>query len=111
MDLIPLISWNSLNQKLVTIMRLLTAISATVFLTACATAAVKQPPVDTQASFSYPAVPERTTKARTFFDQLAPSYQRHFIGWIAFAKRPETKKKRVRESIALLAQGRKLGLK
>lgn len=49
--------------------------------------------------------------AKRFFDQLAPSYQKHFIGWIAVAKRQETKDRRVRESIALLEQGKKLGMK
>jgi uncharacterized protein YdeI (YjbR/CyaY-like superfamily) len=49
--------------------------------------------------------------ARRFFDGLAPTYRKHFIGWIASAKRPETKERRIGEAIALLAQGRKLGLK
>lgn len=53
----------------------------------------------------------KNTKARQFFYQLAPSYQKQFIGWIAVAKRPETKERRVRESVALLEQGRKLGMK
>lgn len=50
-------------------------------------------------------------KAKVFFDQLAPTYQKQFIGWISVAKRQETRDRRVRESIALLEQGQKLGLK
>jgi uncharacterized protein YdeI (YjbR/CyaY-like superfamily) len=50
-------------------------------------------------------------KAWEFFKKLAPSHRRHFVGWIHTAKRPETREKRIRESIALLAAGRKLGLK
>jgi uncharacterized protein YdeI (YjbR/CyaY-like superfamily) len=50
-------------------------------------------------------------KAKKFFDQLAFSYQKQFIGWIAVAKRQKTKEQRVRESIALLEQGHKLGMK
>jgi uncharacterized protein YdeI (YjbR/CyaY-like superfamily) len=50
-------------------------------------------------------------KAWKFFQTLAPSHQRHFAGWIHLAKRPETREKRVRESVALLAAGKKLGLK
>ena len=46
-----------------------------------------------------------------FFQQLAPTYRRHFVAWIHTAKRPETREKRIRESIALLAAGKKLGLK
>ena len=33
------------------------------------------------------------------------------FGWIACAKRPETQKRRIIESIALLEQNKKLGLK
>ena len=50
-------------------------------------------------------------EAKNFFDQLAPSYQKSFIGWIAAAKRPETKERRLRESIVLLERGEKLGMK
>ena len=53
----------------------------------------------------------RNKKAKENFDKLAPSYRRHYIAWIAIAKRPETKKRRIDESIALLEQGQKLGLK
>jgi uncharacterized protein YdeI (YjbR/CyaY-like superfamily) len=50
-------------------------------------------------------------KAWQFFQQLAPTYRRHFVVWIHTARRPETREKRIRESIALLAAGKKLGLK
>ncbi len=50
-------------------------------------------------------------KAWSFFQQLAPSYRRHFVIWIDTAKRSETRQKRIRESIALLTAGKKLGLK
>ena len=53
----------------------------------------------------------RNEKAKVFFERLAPAYQKHFIGWIATAKRPETRAKRVRESLALLGRGKRLGLK
>ena len=49
-------------------------------------------------------------KAWNFFRELAPAYRRHFVVWIHSAKRPDTREKRIRESIALLAAGRKLGL-
>jgi len=70
---------------------------------------------------AHPAIPElpgnvakaiRTNlKAWQFFQQLAPTYRRDFVVWIHTAKRPETREKRIRESIALLAAGKKLGLK
>ena len=50
-------------------------------------------------------------KAWEFFRTLAPSDRRNFVVWIHTAKRPETRDKRIRESIRLLAAGRKLGLK
>jgi uncharacterized protein YdeI (YjbR/CyaY-like superfamily) len=50
-------------------------------------------------------------KAWAFFKTLAPTYRRDFVVWIHTAKRPETRERRVRESIALLAAGKKLGLK
>jgi uncharacterized protein YdeI (YjbR/CyaY-like superfamily) len=45
------------------------------------------------------------------FQRLAPSYQRHFIGWITTAKKAETRHKRLREAIDLLTQNKKLGMK
>jgi uncharacterized protein YdeI (YjbR/CyaY-like superfamily) len=49
--------------------------------------------------------------AARHFEQLAPSYRRAYDGWIDSAKRDETKQKRLREALSLLAAGRKLGLK
>jgi uncharacterized protein YdeI (YjbR/CyaY-like superfamily) len=53
----------------------------------------------------------KNKNAKSFFDQLAPSYQKRFIGWISAAKRQETKERRIREVIALLEKGEKLGMK
>ena len=50
-------------------------------------------------------------KAWEFFRELAPTYRRDFVVWIHTAKRPETRERRIRESIRLLAAGKKLGLK
>jgi uncharacterized protein YdeI (YjbR/CyaY-like superfamily) len=50
-------------------------------------------------------------KAWEFFRELAPTYRRDFVVWIHTAKRPETRERRIRESIRLLAAGQKLGLK
>ncbi|MBN1766447.1 MAG: YdeI/OmpD-associated family protein [Sedimentisphaerales bacterium] len=54
---------------------------------------------------------KKNKKAKAFFDQLAPTYRKQFIGWIAMAKRQETKERRVKEAITLLAKGQKLGMK
>jgi uncharacterized protein YdeI (YjbR/CyaY-like superfamily) len=50
-------------------------------------------------------------RAWRHFQGLAPRSRRDFVVWIHTAKRPETREKRIRESIALLAAGKKLGLK
>ena len=50
-------------------------------------------------------------KAENYFNSLAPSYKRQYIGWIMDAKREETRKKRLQEVIGLLDAGKKLGLK
>lgn len=48
--------------------------------------------------------------AAAFFDSLAPSYQRQFVGWIAMARREETRQRRVAKAIELLERGEKLGM-
>ena len=50
-------------------------------------------------------------RAWEFFRELPPTYRRDFVVWIHIAKRPETRVRRIRESISLLAAGKKLGLK
>lgn len=50
-------------------------------------------------------------EAWSFFQKLPRRERHNFVVWIHIAKRPETRERRIRESIALLAAGRKLGLK
>jgi uncharacterized protein YdeI (YjbR/CyaY-like superfamily) len=50
-------------------------------------------------------------KAWENFRNLAPSYRRHYIGWIMHAVKEETRERRLREAVALLEQNKKLGLK
>lgn len=54
---------------------------------------------------------DKNKKAKENFEKLAPSYRKYYIGWIQTAKRDETKEKRIRGSIQLLAKGKRLGLK
>jgi uncharacterized protein YdeI (YjbR/CyaY-like superfamily) len=62
-----------------------------------------------------PAYVARAFKANpgawAFFRRLPPGARRLYVGWIHLAKRPETRQRRIRESIALLAAGKRLGLK
>jgi uncharacterized protein YdeI (YjbR/CyaY-like superfamily) len=50
-------------------------------------------------------------EAWKFFRELSPRNRRDFVVWIHTAKRPETRERRIRESLALLSAGKKLGLK
>jgi uncharacterized protein YdeI (YjbR/CyaY-like superfamily) len=50
-------------------------------------------------------------RAWQHFQSLAPTHRRDFVVWIHTAKRPETRERRIRESIELLSAGKKLGLK
>ena len=53
----------------------------------------------------------KSKKAKSFFERLAPSYRRQFIAWVAVAKQPKTRQRRVQESIALLEKGERLGMR
>jgi uncharacterized protein YdeI (YjbR/CyaY-like superfamily) len=54
---------------------------------------------------------KRHPAASNYFKSLAPSYRRLYIAWIDSARREETKLRRLKEAIGLLAAGKKLGLK
>ena len=68
-----------------------------------------------QLSFEMPSdfaeALENNPKAKENFEKLAPTFQKQYLGWIEVARRPETKNKRIKESISLLNKGEKLGLK
>ena len=62
-----------------------------------------------------PAYVQRALKkhpsALRFFESLAPSHRRRYLGWIDSAKREETKHRRLKEAIRLLSARKPLGLK
>jgi uncharacterized protein YdeI (YjbR/CyaY-like superfamily) len=49
-------------------------------------------------------------KAWAYFSAMAPSYRRLYVKWVTEAKRSETKARRLKTAVRLLAQNRKLGL-
>jgi uncharacterized protein YdeI (YjbR/CyaY-like superfamily) len=53
---------------------------------------------------------KRNRAAWKFFQSLAPSHRRRYIGWIDSARREETKARRLQEAIKMLTAGEKLGL-
>ena len=61
-----------------------------------------------------PAVPvelraalDRNPKAAAAFDGFAPSHRREYVEWIAEAKRPETRERRVNQAVEWLSEGKK----
>jgi uncharacterized protein YdeI (YjbR/CyaY-like superfamily) len=59
----------------------------------------------------FAAAMKANPRARAFFLTLPRTERRNFVVWIHLAKRPETRAKRLRESIRLLTVEQKLGLK
>ncbi len=70
-----------------------------------------RPVISTDVPEDLAAALARNTEAKDVFEQLAATYQKQFVGWIVTAKRLETRAKRLKESLALLTKGEKLGLK
>jgi len=53
----------------------------------------------------------KNEQARLNFEKLAPCYRKQFIYWISSAKRDSTREKRVVETVHLLSQNKRLGMK
>ena len=80
-----------------------------------------RPPTDRSGDASKPSpyeIPQYIQEALgsqpaadRYFQSLAPSYRRTYIGWIDSAKQQATKMRRLDEAIRLLEAGKKLGLK
>lgn len=49
----------------------------------------------------------KSAKARKTFDDFAPSHRREYLEWITEAKREETRRKRIAQTVEWLAAGRK----
>ncbi len=54
---------------------------------------------------------KKNKKAEETFNRLTASQRKHYLGWIATAKKQETVEGRIKESIKILERGKKLGLK
>jgi hypothetical protein len=50
---------------------------------------------------------KKNQRAAGFFRSLAPTYQREYIVWLTFAKLPETRARRLAETLKALSKGRK----
>jgi len=54
---------------------------------------------------------DRNPQALEYFNNLNKLYRRQFVYWVATAKRDETRKRRIKESIELLEKKQRLGIK
>lgn len=63
-----------------------------------------KPPLKVPADLQAALV--RNKAARTTFEDFSPSHRREYIEWITEAKREETRKKRLVQAIAWLAEGK-----
>jgi uncharacterized protein YdeI (YjbR/CyaY-like superfamily) len=63
-----------------------------------------KPPLKTPAEFA--AALQRDKKAARVFAAFSPSAQREYVEWIAEAKRPETRNKRVETAVEWIAEGK-----
>ena len=72
---------------------------------------VKKPVLNFKIHPEFSKALQDNPEAQKNFNDLAPTHQKQYITWIGVAKRPETRERRIKESIILLKQGKKLGLK
>jgi len=72
---------------------------------------VDKPQLDFEPHPAFETALKQNPKARETFENLAPTYQKQYLGWIEVARREDTRQKRIKESIHLLEQGKKLGLR
>ena len=59
----------------------------------------------------FAAALDQNEAARKSYEGLARTYQKQYLTWIEMAKREDTRARRIAESVRLLAQGKRLGLK
>ena len=69
----------------------------------------KRPPFPVPDYFAKALAKNKT--AAKFFASLAPTYQREYIVWLRTARLPETRARRLKETLAALATGRKWSLR
>lgn len=71
----------------------------------------KKPDLDFKIHPEFTKALQDNPEAQESFNNLPPTHQKQYITWIGIAKRRDTRERRIKQSIDLLKQGRKLGLK
>lgn len=72
---------------------------------------VKKPEMKFEMPAEFTRALQENPRAAETFHRLAGTYQMQYIAWIAMAKKPETRIRRIEEAVHLLTDGKKLGLK
>ncbi|MDH5605440.1 MAG: YdeI/OmpD-associated family protein [Anaerolineae bacterium] len=70
-----------------------------------------RPQIPSKPSIEFSQALNQNKQAKETFDNLSPSHQKQYLGWIETAKREETKAKRIAEAIQMLEKRMQLGLK
>lgn len=70
-----------------------------------------RPDLDLNMPDDFRTALDKIPDAAAFFQDLPPSQRKNYIGWIVSAKRETTRAARIDESVRLLANREKLGLK
>lgn len=72
---------------------------------------VSKPVLNVEMAPEFSSALQENPVARAQFEKLPLSHKKEYLIWINTAKRPETRGKRIRESILLITAGKKLGLR
>lgn len=72
---------------------------------------ITPPKIDFSVPPDFQKALDENTNANIFFKSLPKTKQKEFLIWITMAKRLETRTKRIAESISLLSEKKRLGLK
>lgn len=72
---------------------------------------VSKPVFDLTMPHEFERALDENPTANENFNKLPMSHQKEYLLWIVTAKRPETRGRRIAESIQMLAEGKQLGLR
>ncbi len=72
---------------------------------------ITPPEIDLSIPEDFEKALKNHPQAVTYFDALTKSHKKEFLMWIKTAKRQETRERRISESINMLLEKKKLGLK
>ncbi len=69
------------------------------------------PKIDLTIPEDFEAALKNVPQAEQFFEELPKSHKKQYLVWIKMAKRAETRERRIKKSVEMLLEKKKLGLK